>query len=103
MDSCPKELEPFIKAQQIEMKRQDEMIWAACGNYVMSAVATAVEHCLAGRKAQSKYIEKPITRNMEDEGKELTEKELQQQRELFVARLMVKMANFELNNKKVEN
>lgn len=30
------------------------------GRYILSAVSVAVEHCLAGKKAQSKYIEKPV-------------------------------------------
>lgn len=96
MNSCPVELEPFIRAYKLTMKRQDEMIWSICGNYVMSAVSTAVEHCLNGKKATSKYIDSPMTKNMGDE-KDFTEEELRKQRELFVAKLLVMQSNFELN------
>lgn len=43
----------------MEQKRKDEEMWRM-GLYVQSAVSTAVEHNLAGRKAKSKYIEKPL-------------------------------------------
>lgn len=64
MDSCPKELEPFVEAEKLRLKRQDEDMWVM-GIYVQSAVSVAVEHCLAGRKAKSRYFDKPISRNME--------------------------------------
>lgn len=63
MDSCPKELEPFVEAEKLRLKRQDEDMWVM-GIYVQSAVSVAVEHCLAGRKAKSRYFDKPISRNM---------------------------------------
>lgn len=34
------------------------------GQYVLSAVSTAVEHCLAGRKAKSKYMLAPILKDI---------------------------------------
>lgn len=37
------------------------------GMYVMNAVGTAVEHVFAGDKAQSKYIEKPLLQEHDEE------------------------------------
>lgn len=55
----PKKLGYCLKGLRIEQKRKDEEMWRM-GLYVQSAVSTAVEHNLAGKKAKSKYIEKPI-------------------------------------------
>ena len=71
-----------------------------CGNYVMNAVSVAVEACLAGKKARGKYIDTPIFEKIDEQENVLDEKTLQKQRELFVAKLEVMKANFELNKKK---
>ncbi len=63
--SCPTDLEPYEKARKLELVENDGIIHAACGSYVLSAVSVAVEHCLAGRKARSKYIENPIMQELE--------------------------------------
>lgn len=95
MDSCPKELEPFVEAEKLRLKRQDEDMWVM-GIYVQSAVRVAVEHCLAGRKACSKYIDKPLKEQVFEEQK-LSEEKLQKQRELFVTKLMLMKTNYDLN------
>lgn len=50
------------------------------GMYVQSAVSAAIEHNFAGKRAKSKYIEKPIMESAyEDEGlpqEEIDEREL---------------------------
>ena len=99
----PTKLKPFQEACRIKQENRDAEMWAFCGNYVLSAVLTAVDACLNGRKASSKYIEKPLLKDRVDEGKEMTEEELQRQRELFVAKLLVMKTNFELNKSKNEN
>lgn len=99
----PTKLKPFQEAYRIKQENRDAEIWTFCGNYVLSAVITAVDACLNGRKASSKYIEKPLLKDRIDERKEMTEEELQRQRELFVAKLLVMKTNFELNKSKNEN
>lgn len=98
MDSNPVELAPYIKAHKIKLEEIDRMLWMACGNYVRSAFEVAIDHCMNGRKATSKYIEKPIFETVNTENN-LTEEEIKRQRELFVAKLMVMKTNFELNKK----
>ena len=102
MDSCPKELEPYDKAHKQKLIEQDYLQHLWWGNYGVSAVSVSVEHCLAGRKAKSKFIEKPMLQEFEEQKKELTEEELKKQRELFVARLEAMKTNFELNHPKKE-
>lgn len=67
------------------------------GTYGLSAVSVAVEHCLAGRKAKSKYIEKPVLAEMQkknDMNRELTEDEKQAQLDKFIMSLKIMESNF---------
>ena len=80
-----------------ELKEKDYLSWLQ-GQYTLSAVSVAVEHCLAGRKAKSNYIKKPLLQELEEQNKPLTEEEIKRQRELFVAKLQAMKTNFELNN-----
>lgn len=95
--SCPNDLEPYAKARELELKENDSIIHAVCGTYVMSAVFTAVEHCLGGKKSRSKYTDKLLMQETTKNGK-LSEEELQRKRELFVAKLQVMKTNFELSH-----
>lgn len=76
---------------------EDEEQWANWGNYGISALMFAIEHCMAGRKAKTKYIDAPLSRNKSSS--ELTKEEIQKQRELFVAQLQTMKANFDLGKK----
>lgn len=99
MRCTPKVLEAYGKAYKIKLKTIDRIAWQIGGNYILSAVSVALEHCLAGKKATSKYMEKPAMEELEFKNKPLSEEELQRQRELFVARLEAMKTNFELNHK----
>lgn len=57
----------------------------------------AVEHNLAGRKAKSKYIEKPLLQEIEKKNVPMTENEIQKQRELFISRMQAMKTNFDKN------
>lgn len=94
MDSCPKELEPFEKAFEISQKIADENAWSL-GAYIQSAVAVAIEHNFAGRRAISKYIEKPFSHN----SNKLTASDKKRAREQFMAELLAMKANFDLEKK----
>lgn len=59
--SCPADLKPYADAYNLDKKQRDNDMWMWFGTYGLSAVSVAVEHCLAGKKAKSKYIDKPIT------------------------------------------
>ncbi len=58
-DSTPKELEPYRKMDELNEKRIDYHNWML-GQYILSAVSTAVSGVLAGKKSKAKYIETPI-------------------------------------------
>lgn len=86
-----------MKGHEEKIKEQDYLAWLF-NQYTLSAVTVAVEHCLAGRKAKSKYIKKPLLQEIEEKRKPISEEELQKQRELFVAKLQAMKTNFELNH-----
>ena len=71
------------------------------GTYGLSAVSVAVEHCLAGRKAKSKYIEKPVLSEIQEKNsnKILTEDEKQAQLDKFVMSLKIMESNFNAEHK----
>lgn len=96
-------MDAHIEGNRLQEKKKDEDNWIF-GMYVLSAVSVAVEHNLAGKKAKSKYIEKPIMQQMEElKAKEnLTEEEKKNQIEQFFSRLMVMQSNFELEKSKNE-
>ena len=74
----------------------DYMMHMWFGTYGLSAVSVAVEHCLAGRKAKSKYIEKPVLSEIQEKNsnKILTEDEKQAQLDKFVMSLKIMESNF---------
>ncbi len=96
--SSPSDLEPYSKAYKLHIQQQDYMAWIH-NQYTLSAVSVAVEHCLAGRKAKSRYIEKPLLEKIEQKNKPMTQEEIERQRLLFISKMNVMKTNFELNNK----
>lgn len=98
MDSCPKELEPYVNAHNNKIMEEDYLQHLWWGNYGISALIFAIDHCLNGKKANTEYLKEPILKQMiENDG--LTEEEKQKKRELFVAKLQVMQTNFELRKK----
>lgn len=102
----PVKLEPFFEAHRIQRKMADEDMWRMCGTYMLSALTVAIDRAFNGRKSKIKYIENPVLSDSFEQKEEFTEEELQQQREMFVAKLRAMKANFDINHKKkgdVEN
>ena len=67
MDSCPYELWAYEKAHQQKLEEKDRLIHLWMGNYGLSALVFAIEHCLQGDKATSTYIKKPLLSNSSKE------------------------------------
>lgn len=93
--SCPEDLQPYVDAYVYEEKLIDQRNWFSW-QYGLSAVSVAVEHNLAGRKARSKYIDKPLMQEIEERNGKFSESELKRQREAFMMGLKTMQANFEL-------
>ena len=102
MDSCPKELESYDKAHEKEIKRQDYLQHLWWGTYGISALSFAVEHCIFGKKAKSKFIEKPIFSEIQEKAREdipLTEEEKRKKTEELFMQLRIMGMNHKRNHK----
>lgn len=58
--SNPRIIKVYEKIYREKTKKQNEMIHLYVGSYVQSALFTAIDGVLNGRKAKAKYIEKPV-------------------------------------------
>lgn len=58
--SNPAKIKTYEEAWKMQENRRNELIHAWVGNYGVSALVYAVEHCLNGKKATSKYMDKPM-------------------------------------------
>ena len=88
----PTKLIPFFKAYKQKEIMEDERAWRIWGNYGISALIFAIEHCLSGKKAKSEYIKEPImAKAFENDGltqEEIDEKEMQKM--LFAEEMWIK-------------
>ena len=98
MSACPVEVEYVFEAQKIRKRLDDQSNWEL-GMYIESAVSTAVEHNLAGRKARSEYVDEPFTIKLEKERKQREGMEANKE---LVARLMTWQTNWELEHRNTE-
>lgn len=101
----PNELRAFYKSYKQRQKIKDEEMWMM-GQYVMSAVSFAIDHNLRGKKAQSKYIEKPIMSDnsisaSKDENNMSQEEKNRQIEQLFL-KLEIMGKNHKLTKEKEE-
>lgn len=94
----PRIIKAYMKAYEQRMIQQDYLNWIN-GQYTLSAVLYAVEHCLSGKKAKTEYIKRPVLQEMQ-KNNITNEEELQKQRNLFLAKLQAMQANFELSHPK---
>lgn len=81
---------------------RDEELWLQ-GRYNFEALMVGLAHLgagLSGKQCKAEYPAMPFTKKAEEENRILTEKEKVQQREMFVAQLLLMKSNFELTHKK---
>ena len=83
-------------------KRADRERWHM-GMYNLNAFSTALSMAIAGRKSKAKYLDKPLLDQTDDiPDEELTEEQIEQERQKLLMALQVSQANFELNKGKVD-
>lgn len=63
------------KGYEEKIKQDDYLQYLWWGNYGKQAIYVAVEHCLAGKKAKSNFIKKPIFAKL-SENERLTEEQI---------------------------
>ena len=87
----------FAQKQEEEFKRADILAFVQ-GRYMVDALLCTVGNMLGGKKADYHYPEKPYSISDEDEN--LSEEEIQRQREEFIAILQTMGRNFNLNKER---
>ena len=89
----------IVKGEKEKQKHNVELqnaLFHLQGQYFAEALLSTVGNMFSGKHSKKhKYPEKPFELNNSD-NKELTEEEIQKQRELFVAKLQTMKTNFEL-------
>lgn len=79
-ESNPRIIKVYDKIYREKIRVENKLIHAYVGNYVLSALYTAIDGVLNGKKAKAKYIEEPIEIfTLTEEEKDRKEKEKQQQ------------------------
>lgn len=106
MDSTPKDLECYIKAEEMRQSRKDNENWQM-GMYNLSAFSTALARALGGKKSKAEYMKQSLHEQIKEkqqvEDENLTEEQIESERDNLLARLMTMQANFELNHSGEDN
>ena len=66
MDSCPKELLAYDRAHKEKLIENDKMMHLWIGNYGVSALTVAIDHCMHGNKATSVYMKQAILNDLKE-------------------------------------
>lgn len=93
----PKKLKAFSEAYKIQRNIDDEKAYMN-GIYTLKALEVALSGFaagLSGKQSKAKYFDKPLLKVATEQEKA---ENLQNQRELFVAKLLTMQTNFELNH-----
>ena len=89
----PKKLIPFKDAHKRKIKEKDLLMYSWFGNYGISALTVAIEHCFS-KNAKSEYLKSAIMSDMEDDKltqEEIDERELRKM--LFAEEMWIKQQN----------
>ena len=78
----PKKLESFEKAYKLKRQIEDENNWCL-GIYFCRSLSVALDNAFNGKNAKSRYFERPIFSNIENNEHELTEEEKEREVDLF--------------------
>lgn len=101
MHSLPIDLNAFFIAHKLRQDMRDEQMWFM-GKYVEIAVEVAIDHALNGRKARSKYLEKPFMQEELSKNKvekQMTKSQLEKSAENVFLQLGIMGANFNRQKK----
>lgn len=101
MHSLPIDLSAYFKSHKLRQKMHDEKMWIM-GKYVEIAVEVAIDHAFNGRKANSKYLEKPFMQeelSKKEVEKTMTKSQLEKNAENVFLQLGIMGANFNRQKK----
>lgn len=97
----PRIIKLIEKGYQEKIKEIDYLNWLL-GAYINNAVTVAIDHAFNGRKARSKYLEKPFMPeelNKKEVEKTMTKSQLEKNAENVFLQLEIMGANFNRQKK----
>jgi hypothetical protein len=94
----PLKLDMCFEGFRISRERQDSDVWNWFGAYGISALCFAIDHCFNGKKAKMEYWKEPLFSNKTENDSEMSEEEIQRQREAFVMKMRTMKVNFDLSH-----
>lgn len=92
-------LNAYVEKQEEDFQKADVMAYIQ-GRYMVDALLCTVGNMLGGKNAKFDYPEQAYS--VGNKERELTEEEIQSQREQFVATLKTMETNFMLNKGRIE-
>ena len=95
----PIKLRGCFEGFKLLRERRDNEAWLWFGTYGISAFSFAIDHCLNGSKAKTEYMKNPLL-SKENNDEDMSEDELQKQREAFVMKMRTMQANFHISHPK---
>ena len=99
----PRILEPILEGYKLKRKIIDEDHWLL-GGYIFEAVSIATGNIFRkkGQKPQSYFdvVKNPSLNSVKSSTEELSEEEKQKRRDVLMASLRIRQANFELSKQK---
>lgn len=97
----PRIIKLIEKGYQDKIKEIDSLSWLL-GAYINNAVCVAIDHSFNGKKATSKYLEKPFMqeeKNKKEVEKTMTKSQLEKNAENVFLQLGIMGANFNRQKK----
>lgn len=96
---CPTDMQPYIKAHEVELDEKDAYIHVASYRYGVEVLTFALDHMLNGNKAKSQINEQSIRQQIHEEHEEdkpLTQEEIQRATEEYFRQRRIDKLNFDL-------
>lgn len=92
-------LERCFEGFRIARERKDNEMWLWFGTYGISAFSFAIDHCFNGKQAKTEYLAQPLLSNKTENDSEMSESEIQRQREALVMKFKTMKANFDISHR----
>ncbi len=94
--SSPSDLSPYTRAYKLALQEKDSYVWAVYGTYGKGALSSVLDSAFNGRKANSKYPEKPLMDSEVTSETPDTEDERQKLLDEWVRQRKIDKMNFDL-------
>lgn len=96
---CPSDMQPYIKAHELELDEKDAYVHVSSWRYGVEVLSYTLDHLLNGSSAKSTVNEQSIRQQIhekQEEDKPLTEEDIQRETELYFRQRRIDKLNFDL-------